>query len=208
MTYFLERLTDAVPNIHLRRFLILLCGLFVVELATGFISHIASDDPKRGGFSRASSDGTSSQAEVGEDEKVPDEVPFPPNASSRYLTQIPADQFTAELVVLAPQDSEMYNVIKVERAAGSEPIVVVYIEPGRQVRMFLPPTKYRIKLARGKTWLGDKDLFGKETRAFRTSIVDLSPRRDGAPPASTTLALQGFVDGTTRGGMGIRKEQF
>lgn len=208
MTYFLDRLNDAVPNVHLRRFLILLCGLFVVELSTGFISHIASDDPKRPSLSRGSADGSASKDEIAEDDNVPDAVPFPPNASSRYLTNMAAEHFTSELVVQAPQDAEVYNVIKIERAAGGEPIVMVYIEPGRQVRMLLPPSKYRIKLARGKTWLGDKDLFGKETRAYRTSIIDLTPRRDGSPPASTTVALQGFVDGTTRGGIGIRKEQF
>jgi len=85
MTYFLDRLNVAVPNIHLRRFLILLCGLFVVELSTGFISHIASDDPQRPSLSRGSADGSSSQGEIAEDDHLPDAVPFPPNASSRYL---------------------------------------------------------------------------------------------------------------------------
>lgn len=208
MTYFIDRLNDAVPNVHLRRFLILLCGLFVVELATGFISHIASDDPRRSSLYQSSSPGKGEQDEIAEDEQSPDALPFPPNASSRYLTQLSAEHFTSELVVQAPYDRDIYNVIKVERAVGAEPILLVYIEPGQQVRMLLPPSKYRIKLARGKTWLGDKELFGKETRAYRTNIVDLTPRRDGVPPASTTVALQGFVDGTTRGGMGIRKDQF
>ena len=207
MTQFFTHLTQAVPNIHLRRFLILICGLFVVELATGFISHIASDDPRRSSISRSSGSGGGGEDEIPSDDQNPDALPFPPHASSRYLTQIPPEQFVSELVVQAPIDADVYNVIKVERAAGSEPIVVVYIEPGRQVRMLLPPSKYRIKLARGKTWLGDKDLFGKETRAYRTNIVDLSIRRDGSN-ASASLALQGFVDGTTRGGIGIRKEQF
>jgi hypothetical protein len=207
MSKFFAHLRQSVPNVHLRRFLIIICCLFVVEVATGFISHMASDDPRRMSLSRSSGAGGSLQDENTSDEQDPDSVQFPPHASSKYLSNIPPDQFVSELVVQSPPDTDNYNVIKVERAVGAVPILIVYIEPGRQVRMLLPPSKYRIKLARGKTWLGDKDLFGKGTRAYLTNIVDLSPRRDGSN-ASATVSLQGFVDGTTRGGLGIRKEQF
>lgn len=205
MNLFLERLSKAVPNVHLRRFLILLCTLFVVEIATGFISHIASDDPTPLSIARRQQADQGGDVPTSQDQ--PDPVPFPAHASARYLADLQREDLVAELVVQSPPDSDTYSVLRIENLGSREAVAQVYVEPGRQIRMMLPAAKYRVKFARGKTWYGEQLLFGSETRAYMTSVIDLGKRRDGAAP-SARVALQGFIDGTTRGGRGIKKEQF
>lgn len=199
MNLLLERLRQSVPNTHLRRFLILLCALFVVEISTGFISHLASDD--------ASPSRARRHADQEEDAAEAEPVPFPQHASVKYLAELRRDELEAELVVQAPPDSDTYSVLKIEGLASRSAVAQVYVDPGRQIRILLPPAKYRVKFARGKTWYGEELMFGADTRAFITNVVDLSRRRDGTPP-SYRVVLQGTIDGTIRGGRAIKKERF
>lgn len=204
MNHFAERFRSAVPNRTARIFLMFLAGVFALELATGIVSRLVSSYPV--GYSPQPRGGASADASA---ETDPDAavVPFPQHASARYLAELHADQMTAELVMQAPVDPGIRNVVKIEDWTSRQAIVLVYVEPGRQIRMNLPPSRYRVKVARGRQWQGDDELFGRDTRMYATmSPVDLVSKPD-RPQPSAKLAIQSMVDGSTRS-IGIRKEQF
>jgi hypothetical protein len=117
----------------------------------------------------------------------PPEAPLPANGDGVFYFNRAGQASRLEIV---PRSAQGHIVVKVEGWTRPELMCWFFIREGQSAATPIPSGSYRLKFACGRTWYGEKDLFGpagtysKVTSEIhippRTAYtIDLSPSREG-----------------------------
>jgi hypothetical protein len=88
---------------------------------------------------------------------VPPEQPLPDNGYGVFEF----DQSAVDSPLrITPRGEQGHIVLKVENSVGDRFVCWLFIRQGESAETRIPAGTYRLKLACGKTWYGEKDLFG------------------------------------------------
>ena len=89
-----------------------------------------------------------------------DRVPFPTTGQVLWYIQPAAQQVTGNLTISAPSGKGLNYAVRLDEWATGKPVTLITVRSGETATTPIPLGRYRVTIAKGKTWLGPSKLFG------------------------------------------------
>jgi len=121
---------------------------------------------------------------------LPPEQPLPANGYGVYNFD---KANTASTLQIDSRAGQGHLIVKLERPENKEVVCWFLIHEGQSHRTPFPPGQYRMKLASGKTWYGEKHLFGPNASYSTITELITLPER-----TNYTISLTPNVMGTLK----------